>query len=255
VYFLPVYDRILGRGNNMPQYLSDPDFLDDGNTPIPGKRKMSHKGKIPSHDIERQKIYKKRVEMEVQLRISGLSYKDIADAVKLQFRSDEIPPNYCDRNVYKDIHEAFQRRDNIDRESIRIARQIEADRLDALFMVAYNSAINGNVKSINTALNIMERRAKMLGLDKPVQVKVETWKIEVLDLVRTGKMTIEDIRRELGPELTREVLESGGESLVEGVFVDAPDADGLDEKGKDTSGKNGGGVAGGLLALGRRGSS
>jgi hypothetical protein len=48
-------------------------------------------------------------------------------------------------------------------------REIEANRLDRLFVVAWRRAMakDGDLAAIDRALRIMERRARLLGLDQP----------------------------------------------------------------------------------------
>ena len=204
--------------------------LDDDEPTIPGNsyvqsnEPVSYSGRAAS-DSRRKEMYKKRCRMEVDLRLSGLSYRDIAEAVRLQFSSDDLPPKYCETHVYTDISRQFQKKDDLDRETIRIARRIESERLDAMFMVAYNASLSGDLKAINAALLIMARRAKLLGLDKQTPQNVITWQIEVLDLIRSGRMSLEDVKQQLGTELTREVLESGGESFIEGEFTEKENSD------------------------------
>lgn len=42
---------------------------------------------------------------------------------------------------------------------------LELERLDRMFAGLYPDAANGNVQAVNAVLRIMERRARMLGLD------------------------------------------------------------------------------------------
>ena len=46
----------------------------------------------------------------------------------------------------------------------------EADRLDRLQFNLWNRAVGGDVTAIQTVLKIMERRARLLGLDQPQKV-------------------------------------------------------------------------------------
>jgi hypothetical protein len=51
-------------------------------------------------------------------------------------------------------------------------RDLELQRLDALYLVAYAEVEEGNVPAIDRCLRIMERRAKLLGLDAAEKVNV-----------------------------------------------------------------------------------
>jgi len=47
---------------------------------------------------------------------------------------------------------------------------LEANRLDAMQMGIWPDAVSGDIPSIHAVLKIMERRAKLLGLDAPTKV-------------------------------------------------------------------------------------
>ncbi|MGR3872666.1 hypothetical protein ACUXZZ_29425 [Streptomyces graminifolii] len=52
-------------------------------------------------------------------------------------------------------------------------RALEADRLDRLFFVAYKKAVRDqDLAAIDRTLRIMERRARLLGLDMPVRTEL-----------------------------------------------------------------------------------
>ena len=60
------------------------------------------------------------------------------------------------------------------REPAEEVMQMELDRLDAMFVKAYERAADHekplNKEAVDTCLRIMERRAKLLGIDKPTKV-------------------------------------------------------------------------------------
>ena len=77
----------------------------------------------------------------------------------------------------------------------------------------------------------MKRRAAFLGLDKPITYNISTWQNEILELLKSGKITIEQVRKELGNELTARLfigtgsgestsgeVETTGE-VLEGEFI------------------------------------
>lgn len=67
-------------------------------------------------------------------------------------------------------------------ESIEEARQLELMRLDELQVAVWDRAINGDLPAAHCVLKIMDRRAKLLGLDKPEKVEVSKWDINTEDL-------------------------------------------------------------------------
>ena len=67
-------------------------------------------------------------------------------------------------------------------ESIEEARQLELMRLDELQVAVWDRAINGDLPAAHCVLKIMDRRAKLLGLDKPEKIEVNKWDINAEDL-------------------------------------------------------------------------
>jgi predicted transcriptional regulator len=57
------------------------------------------------------------------------------------------------------------------REEAAHVRDLELQRLDALYLVAYAEVEDGNIPAIDRCLRIMERRAKLLGLDAAEKVE------------------------------------------------------------------------------------
>jgi hypothetical protein len=55
-------------------------------------------------------------------------------------------------------------------------------RLDELQVAVWDRAINGDLPAAHCVLKIMDRRAKLLGLDKPEKVEVNKWDINAEDL-------------------------------------------------------------------------
>ena len=53
-------------------------------------------------------------------------------------------------------------------------RQIEAERLDALWVAVAPAAARGEPRAVDAAVRISERRAKLLGLDMPTRSRLET---------------------------------------------------------------------------------
>ena len=67
-------------------------------------------------------------------------------------------------------------------ESIDEARQLELMRLDEMQLAVWDRAINGDLPAAHCVLKIMDRRAKLLGLDKPEKVEVNKWDFSGEDL-------------------------------------------------------------------------
>ena len=77
------------------------------------------------------------------------------------------------RSACKDVREALKERRAVLDDEVDELRIVEAERLDRLFFVAYKQAVrDGQLPAIDRALRIMERRARLLGLDRPARTEV-----------------------------------------------------------------------------------
>ena len=59
------------------------------------------------------------------------------------------------------------------RENARTVRDLEVKRLDNIMIRRYPQAMDGNQGAVDRMLRIMERRAKLLGLDAPTQQTIQ----------------------------------------------------------------------------------
>ncbi|MEU3522133.1 hypothetical protein ABZ770_44095 [Streptomyces sp. NPDC006654] len=73
----------------------------------------------------------------------------------------------------KDVRQALKERTTEQDEKAGEPRAVENLRLDRLFFVAYRQAVkDGDLPAIDRALRIMERRARINGLDKPSKTEI-----------------------------------------------------------------------------------
>jgi hypothetical protein len=111
----------------------------------------------------------KRDSRVYELRIQGLTFDAIANEVGFSGPSG--------------AWQAYQRiRHEVIFESIDDARQLELMRLDELQVAVWDRAVNGELPAAHCVLKIMDRRAKLLGLDKPEKVEVNKWDFNAEDL-------------------------------------------------------------------------
>ena len=94
------------------------------------------------------------------LRKPGLSYRDIGLELGVHHAT-----------VYKDVQATIKMFLDEAREHHTQIMAIEAARLDDLQRVMWEQAAMGDRRAVDTVLKIMERRAKLLGLDTPVATK------------------------------------------------------------------------------------
>ena len=94
----------------------------------------------------------------IGLRRQGYTLKRIGQVLGVSTQTAANYVNYCLRELVELTAAATEE-----------YRQLELERLDALQAVIWDQAVSGNLWAIDRCLAIMERRAKLLGLDKPLQ--------------------------------------------------------------------------------------
>jgi len=60
-------------------------------------------------------------------------------------------------------------------------RQMELERLDRMLTVLENGISVGDPKAVTAAIRVSERRARLLGLDKPIQVEATVVTVDLID--------------------------------------------------------------------------
>ncbi|WP_333746007.1 hypothetical protein [Streptomyces sp. IBSBF 2950] len=119
----------------------------------------------------------------IALRLAGMDYATIAERL-----------DYADRGAAsKDVHRALEA--NLEAESAAVAtlREIEVQRLDRLQAAAWAKAAKGDLKAIETVLKVIDRRAKLLGLDRPARTEITgadggPLQIEAVDLAELERL-------------------------------------------------------------------
>ena len=102
-----------------------------------------------------------REKQACELRLNGLSYKEIGARLKI-----------TDMGAYKCIMRCLERELTDIRERIPAMRKIELNRCDKMLKAIAGRVNRGDLKAISIALKIAERRARLAGLDSPVDVKL-----------------------------------------------------------------------------------
>jgi hypothetical protein len=78
------------------------------------------------------------------------------------------------QEVYRLIHTALEEARTVRKEEVELLTELERQRLDAMTAGVQEMAEKGDAKKIDSALKIMDRRAKLLGLDAPVKQEIDT---------------------------------------------------------------------------------
>ena len=139
---------------------------------------------VPQSATQKVATHAKRVRC-VELAAQGMSYDEIAEAV-----------GYSNRGgAHKAVSAALRAQQA---EPVDELRQFECERLDALQRSCWDSAIAGDIPSVDRVLRVIQARVKLLGLDqfsdKPVsgggRLVSETWQPDSAELnssVQTGR--------------------------------------------------------------------
>lgn len=93
----------------------------------------------------------------LKLRATGMTYRQIAE-------QQGVHESTAKRRVDSALAATVQ-------EPADELRTLEAHRLDLLFQIAAQQASNGKLVAIDRCLAIMDRRAKLLGLDAPIRIE------------------------------------------------------------------------------------
>jgi hypothetical protein len=103
----------------------------------------------------------KRRAKALELRLAGNSYRDIAKKTGVALSTS-----------WEDINDGLLMLADQEQEKAKVLRQLELERLDALLLGHWSKAITGDYDASRVVLRIADRRAKLLGLDKPEQLDV-----------------------------------------------------------------------------------
>jgi hypothetical protein len=106
----------------------------------------------------------------VELRTEGYVWREIAEQVGMSTAG-----------VYKAYNRAMTR---VIAPSIEEHRELELDRLDILQRTYWQPAVNGNLRAADYVLRVIDKRAKLLGLDAPMKVQAEVVTYDGSDLDR-----------------------------------------------------------------------
>lgn len=150
----------------------------------------NHNAAVPSPELVDREI------KVLELRRAGLTWQRIAEQV-----------GYADHTgAYSAYKRAIKRTQQQPADELREA---EIDRLDRLQLAVWPKAMNGDNTSIATIIRIMERRARLLGLDMPVKIAqdVTVWE---------GGESIDRAVRDLAELLRQNAAAGTGESAMAG---------------------------------------
>lgn len=125
---------------------------------------------------------RERMARAIQLREQGATYEQISTTLGVS-----------KKRAYEDVRDALK---EITREPAEDLFKIELQRLDRLWQVAFKAALSGDMTAMDRAIKLIDRRAKLLGLDAPKELKINAENVDldatVGRLLRVAEMALQD---------------------------------------------------------------
>lgn len=96
----------------------------------------------------------------LELRIAGHTFEEIASELGYTYPSGA--KKAVDTALFKTLKEPAER-----------LRDLEVARMDVMLKSLWPDVLAGKARSVEVAIKVLERRAKLLGLDAPLKFNVE----------------------------------------------------------------------------------
>ena len=123
----------------------------------------------------------------VALRRGGATFKDIGDQLDIS-----------EATAFRWVSNALAR---IPAEDVAMLRRAEGERLDRLQRAVWGQALKGDIRSVETALRIVDRRIKLYGLDAPQQVEIG---VGAVDIAGTARNILAQVNGDVDAEIIDE---------------------------------------------------
>lgn len=114
----------------------------------------------------------KRRREVIQLREAGATWSDIADTIEKRHGADALPNHWGKRYACQDFHRALGKVQDEVKDRARTVREMELKRLNRMQRGLWEDAIGGDTDAARTVVQLMKRRAALLGLDEPEELDV-----------------------------------------------------------------------------------
>ena len=141
--------------------------------------------------------------LALQLRMRGLTFDAIADKMQLSGGSG---------TAYKAYQRAMA---SVKQENVKEHRAIEMERIDALWEPMFAKGLAGNHLAVDRCIALMDRRAKLLGLDEPIRIRQEIVTEAQLD------SAIKELEAQNAELRAQQVAREEAIRLMDGDIVDA----------------------------------
>ena len=134
-----------------------------------------------------------------------------------------IPESYDERYVHRDVTSVVDEAKKNLVETGEMLRIMELRNLDRLQQSIMDKALSGDLDSLDRVLKIMKQREKYVpDLTQPKKVDVKTWQSEILDFIKQGRITIEDVR-DVYPKFAEQLMARLPESADERQLLEGSD--------------------------------
>jgi DNA-binding transcriptional MerR regulator len=137
---------------------------------------MPNRGRAPESPTSPRRLkVRERALQALEMRKAGASFEQIRVALA-----------YSDKgSAYRSVMGLLTKQTD---EAAEPLRRLEVERCDKLQLAVWQDAVGGDLKAVDTVLRIMERRARLLGLDKPVKVEAR-----IEGTINTGGLSIGEL--------------------------------------------------------------
>lgn len=116
-------------------------------------------------DTKKRKEIAERQKAALALALKGLTRREIGEQLGVSHST-----------IVQDIKAALR---DIPKEEADTLRAKESARLDKLQAAVWDRALDGYLYAVDRAVKIIDRRAKLLGLDAPQQVEVSSGDVDL----------------------------------------------------------------------------
>lgn len=170
--------------------------------------------------MTRKEAYARRALKAMELREQGKSYEVIASTLSVS-----------NATAFQMVQRALSR---FQQEAAEDVKKMEVKRLDRMLDALWDRAMAGDDKAVERILQIMDKRAKYLGLYAPIEVKhgIEKTPQElIMEAQRLGIEVPPHVLQLLGERIGDEVSEklNGGMRVVDIAIEDPSDYDDIPE--------------------------
>ena len=146
-----------------------------------------------------------RIATTFAARLAGYSHEEIYRLMQDRFGS-ALHGSYSINQVKSDLEFALSKVPSLYQESADDLIKIENARFERMLSKIWDKVEDGDLRAIETALDISKEKRKMLGLDQKERIEID-FRVTLAEYVQAGKITPAEIVSEFGEEVLIEVNE------------------------------------------------